>query len=212
MLISTKKRCKFNNNKTKKYSIHQKQIHLKPQIMSYNKKQSYLKDILKEKANEYDDLMLIFTLRRNKLVTEIRECVKHYKILQNGKSFVGLQNYSFLEDSQLVLKTFKNYENIMKYFQISNPKLTNLNNVLLKEWAYVHAFSQVFYRKKYNLLYTIPKKKIQFIQRYFPNIRKNISESYFNDKKYNLDRNWYPGIDITKKRSFRFKKVRFIQL
>lgn len=207
MPLSTKKNyiSKFKvQNKTKKLIGNNKHIDL----------QNNKINLLKEKAMKYDDMISNYFLRRSKLITEIKECKKHYNILNNGKTFIGLQKYSFLEDSTLVFKTLNNhYHSIINYFDISISKLSQLSSILLKEWAYVHSFSQVFYRKKYNLLYSIPKKKISIINNFFPDIRNDILRSFQNDRKKNINKIWYPHINQlnNKHKSAKYfkKRVRF---
>ena len=56
-------------------------------------------------------------------------------------------------------------------------------NLLNKEYMTLHAISQVEYRKKYNLLHTLPPKKIHIFQSVYKNIIQIIQASKKNYKQ-----------------------------
>tara|TARA_B100000459_G_C8594393_1_gene209140 strand:- start:648 stop:1196 length:549 start_codon:yes stop_codon:yes gene_type:complete len=143
---------------------------------SSNHKHS-LKKIAKEphKLNPYlviyNDLLAEFVTKLNKFKTEFIQCNK-WKPL-NNKDFKILH----INFQPILQNNMNNSTNPIQDIKKSLKPLQQSLSLLNKEYMTLHAISQVEYRKKYNLLHTLPPKKIHIFQSVYKNIIQIIQAS-----------------------------------
>lgn len=146
-----------------------------------------IKNDMSHLLNEYENRLIELYTKQIKFKTSLRECLKW------KKNF----NRNFL-----ALKTFNIPNNKCDYNTLK-LKIKYIENIILKintEHSFILAFSEVYYRSKYGLLHTLPKKKLKIITNIFPNIQNAMRKSKMNYK---------PQIKMSlpKKQSIRFGKV-----
>ena len=55
-------------------------------------------------------------------------------------------------------------------------------NTISQEFLHVNAICEVEYRSKYNILHTLPKKKLIYVEKFYPDIRRRIAISKAKNK------------------------------
>tara|TARA_Y100000389_G_scaffold205120_1_gene263502 strand:- start:16002 stop:16565 length:564 start_codon:yes stop_codon:yes gene_type:complete len=143
---------------------------------------------VKKKIEMYNTLLVEYQLKKQKCLIQFKECSKHvHNIRELTNGFVSL---SVNSDFPSIEEVVRNYIHTLHFEMILDKLIKNIHSRILKvfnEWIIIYSITEVEYRKKNGLLYTLPSKKMNYFERVYPNIRESVKKSY-DASTYNLNR------------------------
>jgi|TARA_B100000902_G_scaffold400042_1_gene474949 hypothetical protein len=128
----------------------------------------------------YWDLVIEYQTKQTRFKNSFKQCLKWKKTLP---TFFGLYPRAFpILDKDNVSRLNNPIVVINKSIQDLRKDLLVIHN----EFLHVNAICEVEYRTKYNILHTLPKKKLQYIQKIYPDIKRRIaiSRAKIKNKRY----------------------------
>jgi hypothetical protein len=125
----------------------------------------------------YWDLVVEYQTKQNRFKNTFKQCLKWKQTLP---TFFALYPKAFpVLDNNNVSRLNNPIFVINKSIQDLKTDLLVVHNELL----HVNSICEVQYRTKYNILHTLPKKKIPYIQQFYPDINKRMAISRAKIKK-----------------------------
>ena len=79
----------------------------------------------------------------------------------------------------------KNVSRLLNPINVIKKAIEDLQkdvNTISQEFLHVNAICEVEYRSKYNILHTLPKKKLIYVEKFYPDIRRRIAVSKAKNK------------------------------
>ena len=170
------------------------------------KKQSRIKTLMSKKVVKnhkqyyqyykevYELYLTEFTLKKNKCIAQYNECKKYINNLSDlTKNFISLSSLELYPENGNFLS---NERECNRYID----SIKNITRKVFEEWKFLYGLSEVYYRRRYNLLHTLPRKKLEIFENVFPEIRRFIKKS----RSSSFIRTKYTYPDYNKQRKVTF--------
>ncbi len=152
--------------------------------------------------SKYWDLVVEYQTKQIRFTNAFKACIKWKKTLPT---------FSALYPRQFPILDKNNVSRLLNPINVIKKAIEDLQkdvNTISQEFLHVNAICEVEYRSKYNILHTLPKKKLIYVEKFYPDIRRRIAIS----KAKNKNKRKPPSYKKPKKVRFGNKYIRKLSI